>query len=234
MNILAVGWHPDDIEIACGGTLAKYAKAGHKVIYCHVATGSLGHVVIMPEELTKVRYEEVDRSCEILGAEHISMGIPDLMVDSKNEDLVRDMVDVIRYARPDIIITHSPDDYMRDHVETSRLVFNASFSSSIIHYETEHEPYATIAPLYYMDTLAGMNFQPTEYGDISEEIETKISALACHESQIVWMLEHDKIDFLDFVRTCSKFRGLQSGVAYAEGFRPCNAWPRMVAKRLLP
>ena len=108
MNILAVGCHPDDIEIACGGTLAKYAKAGHKVIYCHVATGSLGHVVIMPEELTKVRYEEVDRSCEILGAEHISMGIPDLMVDSKNEDLVRDMVDVIRYARPDMIVTHAP------------------------------------------------------------------------------------------------------------------------------
>ncbi len=234
MNVLAVGCHPDDIEIGCGGTLAKYSKAGHRVVYCHVATGSKGHAVIMPEELIKIRHAEVDRSCEILGAEHISLGIPDLMVDSKNEDLVRDMVDVIRYVRPDIIITHSPDDYMRDHVETSRLVFNASFASSVVHYKTEHEVYGTIAPIYYMDTLAGMNFEPTEYVDISEEIETKISALACHESQIVWMLEHDNIDFLDFVRTCSKFRGYQSGATYAEGFRPCNAWPRMVAKRLLP
>jgi LmbE family N-acetylglucosaminyl deacetylase len=49
MNILAVGCHPDDLEIGCSGTLAKYAKQGHKVFMCTIANGNLGHVVYMPE-----------------------------------------------------------------------------------------------------------------------------------------------------------------------------------------
>jgi len=73
-----------------------------------------------------------------------------------------------------------------------------------------------------------------EYVDISDTIEIKIEALQCHESQIKWMLEHDHIDFCDFVRTCSKFRGFQCGVAYAEGFRSCMTWPRIPTKRYLP
>ena len=85
-----------------------------------------------------------------------------------------------------------------------------------------------------MDTLAGVNFLPTEYVDISDTIETKIKAVDCHISQIKWMKEHDHIDFLDFVRTCSKFRGFQCGVPYAEGFRACATWPRVPTKRLLP
>ena len=89
-------------------------------------------------------------------------------------------------------------------------------------------------PIYYMDNLGGVNFLPTEYVDISDTIELKIQALQCHESQIKWMLEHDHIDFCDFVRTCSKFRGYQCGVAYAEGFRMCMTWPRIPTKRLLP
>jgi N-acetylglucosamine malate deacetylase 1 len=85
-----------------------------------------------------------------------------------------------------------------------------------------------------MDTVAGVGFMPSEYVDISESIEIKLAALDCHQSQIKWLKEHDSIDFLDFVRTCSKYRGLQCGVPYAEAFRPCQAWPRMRAARLLP
>ena len=58
--------------------------------------------------------------------------------------------------------------------------------------------------------------------------------LECHESQIKWMLHHDKIDFVDFVRTCSKFRGLQCGVPYAEAFTQAYVWPKVTTKRLLP
>ncbi len=50
MNILAVGCHPDDLEISCGGTLARYAQAGHRVTICIVANGNMGHAVILPEE----------------------------------------------------------------------------------------------------------------------------------------------------------------------------------------
>jgi LmbE family N-acetylglucosaminyl deacetylase len=235
MNVLAVGCHPDDLEIGCVGTLAKYVKQGHHVVMCHVANGEMGHAVIQPEELRKIRTGEAEKAGELIGAaEVINLDVPDLTVDSGKEDTVRKLVDVVRYTRPDIIITHSPEDYMRDHLEVNRLVFNASFSSSIPHLTTEHTAYTGIAPIYYMDTLAGINFLPTEYVDISDTIEMKIKAVECHQSQVRWMKEHDNIDFLDFVRTCSKFRGLQCGVPFAEGFRICPTWPRITVKRLLP
>ncbi|MGD0341963.1 MAG: PIG-L family deacetylase [Bacteroidales bacterium] len=235
MNVLAIGCHPDDLESSCGGTLALYAKNGHNVFMCHVANGDKGHAVIMPEELVKIRIGEAEASGAILGAKKVfNINVPDLFVDSHNERQINDVVEVIRTVRPDIIFTHSPDDYMWDHVETSKLVFNASFSSSIPHYDTKSRAYSKIAPLYYLDTLAGVGFLPEEYSDITDTIEIKLKALEKHESQLKWMRVHDNIDFLDFVRTVSRFRGLQSGVKYAEGFRLCKSWPRIITKRLLP
>lgn len=235
MNILAIGCHPDDLEIGCGGTLALYAKNGHTVFMCHIANGDMGHAIIMPDALAETRTAEAEAAGAMLGAKEVfNLNVPDLFVDSHNEDQVRKVIEVIRVSRPDIIITHSPDDYMRDHSETSKLVFNASFSSSIPHYFTESQPWSKIPPVYYMDTLAGVGFLPEEYTDITGTIETKLSALEKHDSQIRWMRDHDHIDFIDFVRTVSKFRGLQCGVPYAEGFRLCRTWPRITTKRLLP
>lgn len=235
MNVLAIGCHPDDLEIGCGGTLALYARNGHDVYMCHVANGDKGHAVIMPEELGRLRTLEAEAAGATLGAKRVfNLDVPDLMVNSHDENQVNAVVEVIRAVRADVIITHSPDDYMRDHVETSKMVFNASFSASIPHYDTKSSPYPKIAPLYYMDTLAGVGFLPEEYTDITDTIEIKLEALDKHETQMKWMKVHDGIDFSDFVRTVSKFRGLQSGVKYAEGFRLCQGWPRMTTKRLLP
>lgn len=234
MNILAVGCHPDDIEIACSGTLAKYVKMGHKVFMCHIANGDMGHVVIMPDELAKVRKVEAEKAAAIIGAEAITLDVGDGKVDSHNRETIKKLIEVIRYAKPDVIITHNPEDYMTDHMETSKLAFNASFLSSLPHYEAGGEPFPNIPPIYYMDTVSGINFVPTEYVDISDTIETKLEALSCHESQLKWMYDHDNIDFKEFVKTCSRARGFQCGVDYAEGFRPCLAYLRMRTSRLLP
>lgn len=235
MNVLAIGCHPDDLEIACAGTLALYVKNGHNVFMCNIANGDKGHAVIMPDELGVIRVAEAEASGVVLGVKKVyNLNTPDLMVHSNNETLVNELVEIIRQTKPDVIITHNPDDYMRDHVETSKLVFNASFSASVPHYDTKTKSITQIVPVYYMDTLAGVGFQPEEYTDITETIEIKLKALDKHESQLKWMRDHDKIDFLDFVRTVSKFRGLQCGVKYAEGFRQCRAWPRLGTKRLLP
>ena len=91
-----------------------------------------------------------------------------------------------------------------------------------------------VGPVFHMDTVSGLNFTPTEYVDITDTIEIKLKALACHRSQIDWMRDHDHIDFLDFVRYCSKVRGFQCGAQYAEGFRPSLNYLRMRAGRLLP
>jgi len=235
MRVLAIGCHPDDLEIGCGGTLAKYAEQGNDVFMCHIANGNMGHRIIMPEELAARRTAEAERAGAVLGAREVfNIDIPDLTVSSDNIETVKKVIEVIRYVKPDVIITHSPEDYMRDHLETGKIVFDASFSSSVPHFGNQDDFYEKIVPLYYMDTLAGVGFLPEEYVDVTGTIEKKLEAVNEHESQVKWMKDHDGIDFLDFVRTVSKFRGLQCGAEYAEGFRLCRTWPRQTTKRLLP
>ena len=235
MRVLAVGCHPDDLEIACAGTLRKYVEQGAEVYMCHVANGDQGHVVIEPEPLAAIRTLEAENAGKIIGAKEVfNLNVSDMQVNSHNLDVMDAMADVVRYARPDVIITHNDDDYMLDHKETSIIATNGSFCSGLSHRPRKYEPFSSFIPVFFMDTLAGVNFQPTHYVDITNQIDTKIKALECHESQLKWMLEHDNIDFADMVRTCSKYRGYQCGVAYAEGFRPYNVYPRYSTKNLLP
>ena len=234
MNVLAISAHPDDVEIACSGTLAKCVKRGDRVVVCHLSTGNLGHVIIPPDELTKIRAAEAERAGKMAGIEVIGGMFDDIDIYDNNKAARDKVIDVIRYANPDFIITHNPDDYMPDHTAVSRLVFDASFGATIPNYQTKQSGVAKLVPIYYMDPLAGVNFQPTEYVDITEEIDLKIRMLECHESQLVWMREHDGIDFADMVRTCSRYRGYQCGADYAEGFRLCQVYLKGTTKRLLP
>lgn len=232
MNILVFGCHPDDVEIACAGTLAKCVRRGDKVTVCHVCNGNMGHVVIPPDELREIRAEEARKAGALAGIRVITTDIGDMLANDGDMSQRDQLVRIIKETMPDLIITHSPDDYMPDHVAVQRLVFSASFAASCPHYGSEGV--AALTPLYYMDTPAGMSFSPTEYVDITDTIELKLQMLECHESQLKWMRDHDGIDFADFVRTCSKFRGYQCGVAYAEAFTQAYVWPKVTTKRLLP
>ena len=234
MRVLAIGCHPDDVEIACSGTLSKCVKRGDTVIVCHVSTGNLGHVVIPPEELKVIRANEAKKAGKLAGIEVICAGFDDLEIFDNNKEARDKIVDIIRYADPDVIITHDPNDYMPDHTAVSRLVFDASFTATLPNYKTKIDKACKLVPIYYMDTLAGVNFNPTEFVDITEEIDLKIQMLECHESQLVWMREHDGIDFADMVKTCSRYRGYQCGAEYAEGFRQCQVYLKGTTKRLLP
>ncbi|MBQ7901918.1 MAG: PIG-L family deacetylase [Clostridia bacterium] len=234
MNVLAIGCHPDDIEVNCAGTLVKCVERGDKVTVCHVANGNLGHEIIGMDELRDMRAKEAKSAGALAGIEVVTCDIGDVLVyegSKAQRDLV---VDVIRSTQPDFIITHAPTDYMPDHVAVSRLVFDAAFAASVPHYETSVPGKAAVTPIYYMDNLAGVNFIPTEYVDVSDAIDKKLEMLECHVSQLKWMRDHDNIDFAEFVKTCARYRGLQCGVQYAEGFTQCLAWPKLLPKRLLP
>ncbi len=232
MNVLAVGCHPDDIEISCCGTLAKCVKRGDKVTVCHVCNGDMGHEIIQPAELREIRIGEAKKAGSLAGIEVVTMDVGDLLPNGCDIAQRDQLIALIKKVQPDFIITHSPTDYMPDHRAVSKLVFDASFAASCPHYGAEGK--TAVVPIFYMDNLAGMNFNPTEYVDITDEIELKIEMLECHESQLKWMRDHDHIDFAEFVRTCSRFRGLQCGVGYAEAFCQELVWPKVVAKRLLP
>ena len=184
--------------------------------------------------LSVIRAGEAKRAGAMAGIEVICADFGDLDIFDNNKAARDRIVDVIQYADPDFIITHNPDDYMPDHTAVSRLVFDASFSATLPNYKSKTGKAAKLVPIYYMDTLAGVNFNPTEFVDISEEIDLKLEMLNCHESQIVWMRDHDHIDFPDMVKTCSRYRGYQCGAEYAEGFRQCQVYLKGTTKRLLP
>ena len=235
MNVLAIGCHPDDLEIYCSGTLIKYVKQGAQVTMCHVANGDQGHVEIEPEPLAGIRHLEAERAGKIIGAkEVIDLGVSDMQVNSHDLKIVDAVADVVRKVRPDVIITHYCEDYMQDHVETSRLATNGSFCAGLSHRPRSFEAFSSFVPVFFMDTVAGVNFNPSHYVNITDEMECKLRAVACHESQIKWMMDHDHVDFLDMVCTWSKYRGYQCGVTYAEGFKPYNVYPRYSTKNLLP
>ncbi|MCM8832915.1 MAG: hypothetical protein NC816_03215 [Candidatus Omnitrophica bacterium] len=138
-----------------------------------------------------------------------------------------EVIDIIRYTKPDIIITHSPEDYMPDHTITSSLVFEAAFTATLPNYKTKYPAHEVITPIFYMDTLVGLKFYPTHYVDITDFFEMKKQMLLCHESQYKWIKGHHLSDPINLIETMAKFRGLQSGVVYAEGFRIENVWGRV-------
>ena len=217
MKILALGAHPDDVEICCGGTLAKYVKSGHQVSIIHACNGNKGDFITKPEELAKIRCKEAASAGRMIQADVSCLGFGDAEV-FYNEETLGIFVDAIRKAEPDVIITHNPQDYHLDHTAVSKLTLDATFLTSVPSYRPQSKATSTIPQIYFMETYSGIGFHPTEYVDISPEIDTKLAMMKCHQSQIRWMKEHDHIDIIDFLLVNAKYRGYQCGVPYAECF----------------
>jgi LmbE family N-acetylglucosaminyl deacetylase len=234
MRVLAVAAHPDDLEQLCGGTLARFVAEGHEVTMCHVSRGDRGSFSHTMEEIASIRHREAAAAAGVIRATHVSLGLSDGEVSSADPGQKDLAIDLIRSARPDLVITHHPSDYMPDHVEAGKLIEDASFVATLPLYRTTQAVHPTVPAVYYMDTLAGLGFSPTEYVDISNVIDIKIAALAEHVSQVEWLRDHDAIDVLEQTRTVSAFRGFQAGTRYAEGFIPSLRWLRPRTKRLLP
>jgi LmbE family N-acetylglucosaminyl deacetylase len=233
MNILAVGAHPDDLEILCGGTLARCAQRGDRVTMAIVTDGSAGHAEIPPARLAEIRRAEANAAADQIGAHFVWLGLRDEFVFNDEPTRLL-LLNTIRAAQPDVILTHNPDDYHPDHRAVSRALFDASFIMGLPNVQTEHPAHPGVASLYYFDSLAGQGFLPTEYVDITKTWDTKAAMLACHSCQVEWLRHHDGIDIAEFMETVARFRGLQCGVRYAEGFRHADAWPRVKTYRQLP
>lgn len=233
MRVLAIGAHPDDIEILCAGTLARFVDAGDQVALCVVTDGTAGHALIRPQELAHARHQEATASAALLGAEFHWLGLEDEFVfDDRATRLL--FVEVVRKAHPDVVITHWTGDYHPDHRAVARLVFNATFIASLPNVHTDSPALKNVPALFYMDTLGGNGFEPSVYVDIEQAMDRKRAMLGCHTSQIEWLKDHDGVDIQDFITVVAKARGLQAGVELAEGFRREAAWGRASPTRLLP
>jgi LmbE family N-acetylglucosaminyl deacetylase len=232
MRILAVGAHPDDLEILCGGTLALCARRGDEVVMASACTGDRDDPGTAPRQMAALRDAEARAAAALIGAKYLCLGFSDETVFPTEENCLRFM-DLIRQARPELIITHGPDDYHVDHIHTGQLIFWASTLATVTHIRSEHPPAPLRPPIYHMDNVAGIDFLPSEYVDISEVIDIKKEMLSQHRSQVL-VFECTGLDLIDQMTTIARLRGYQSGAAYAEGFRRMDIHRRVPAQRLLP
>lgn len=237
MNILAVGAHPDDIEINCAGTLAKYAKNGHKVFMAVATNGNVGSAVMSKEETARVRHKEATESALLIGAEYINLGYDDEMFFEDREARLK-FIDLVRYCKADVIITHPPKDYNPDHELTSKIVNDICIMIPVDKIETPNPPYKKMPSIFYFEPVFGLEFIPTDYVDITDFFDIKMQMLNCHKSQRQWLQDNLQTgasdDSFDSVRITAMYRGMQVGVKYAEAFRRERAAHRMTCERLLP
>lgn len=219
---LAVYSHPDDPEVACGGTLARWAAAGCEVQILVACAGEKGasDPATDPAALATRRAEEVRAAAVALGvADVVLLGHPDGELDRVG-DLRESLVGVIRTFRPEVVVGPDPtavffgDGYV-NHVDHRTLGWAlldavAPASSSPL-YHPERGPAHQVATLLLSGTL-----EPDVWVDIAASLGAKVEALFCHHSQ----LAADAGDWLaDFVRSRAEDDGRRGGTAFAEGFR---------------
>lgn len=227
-RILAIHAHPDDLEFQCAGTLALLRRAGHAVTMATMTPGDCGSAELDAEAIAAVRRDEASAAAGLIGADYVCLEFRDLAVFNDDESRRR-VVECLRRARPDVVLTAPPVDYMCDHEMTSLLVRDACFAAPIPNYATRQwdpaPPLAKIPHLYYVDALEGAdrdgNALPAGFHvDVSAVFDTKRAMLACHASQRDWLLKHHGIDeYLDSQARWSSRRGAEVGAAHAEAFR---------------
>jgi LmbE family N-acetylglucosaminyl deacetylase len=219
-RVLVVTAHPDDSEFGAGGTVAKFGKEGREVAYCIVTNGNKGSSdrTMTPERLAGIRAEEQRNAARVLGVERVTfLGYPDGEVED-TRDLRRDVSREIRRFRPDLVVCQNPNRTYnlgashRDHRTVGGVVLDCVYPLARDHLAfpelmPEFEPYR-VREVYVMQWN-----EPHIVNDISEVIDLKVKALACHASQ-----------FKDFpavetrVRERNKELGAARGYAYAETF----------------
>lgn len=233
MRVLAVGAHPDDIEILCGGTVAKYAARGDEVTLAVATNGEVGSPVLPKQEIAEIRRREAEASAQVIGARLIWMDYPDEFLFSNQETRIA-FLNMVRSCRPDVVITHGPTDYHPDHRTAGGIIWDIRVMTTVPNIITDSPPCERIPEILYMDTIAGIDFVPEQYVDISNTFETKRRMLECHASQAGWLQDQYGVSYVEFIDCIARFRGLQSGTRYAECFRTSPTWPKRPVSDLLP
>ena len=223
----AVAAHPDDIEFVMAGTLILLRNAGYEIHYMNIANGSCGSEEYSAEHTIRIREKEALAAADSIGA----VFHPSLSNDLEifyNQDLLTRLASVMREVAPEIILTHSPSDYMEDHMNASRLAVTAAFARGMPNYPASppREPVAQPVTIYHAqphgnrDPL-GNAVQPAMFVDVGSVMEEKTSMLACHQSQKQWLDASQGMDsYLVAMKELIGEVGRMSGrFKYAEGWR---------------
>lgn len=229
---LAIAAHPDDIEFLMAGTMLQLAARGWELHYMNLCDGSRGSTTMGREECAATRLGEARRAAERLGATFYGPIFPD-MEASYQDAYLRKVAAVVRQAKPSVLLTHSPQDYMEDHENACRLAVSAAFCHGMPNYESDPPTEVFMEPVtvYHAQpvgntTPLGDPVRPHFIVDTTAVIEEKVNALACHASQKQWLDESQGQDsYLETLRQWSREMGRQGGAfAHGEGWRKHQHW----------
>ncbi|MFO0013330.1 MAG: PIG-L deacetylase family protein [Planctomycetota bacterium] len=227
-SALAIFAHPDDIEFVAAGTLLLLRNLGWEIHYMNVANGCCGSTTLSPQETASVRERESRQAAELLGATYYPAICNDLEIDYTQAN-IRKVCAIIRSARPTILLTHSPSDYMEDHVQTCRIAVTAAFARGAPNYPTDPpspawdgdmaiyhaQPHGNRDPL-------GQFITPEVAVDIDPVIDQKMKMLQQHQSQQAWLQSSQGLSsycqtMLDLGAELTQ--RLQLNCRFAEGWR---------------
>lgn len=198
MKILAIGAHPDDIEVGCAGALLKYTDYGHDVFMLVMTCGERGGE-------SQVRKNEQIRSAEILKVKDLIWGgYRDTQISPQMNQIVYDIEILLKKIKPDFTLIHYGDDTHQDH----RALHKATVSAT-----------RYIKNVLFFEGPTTQNFSPSIFVDIQETIQTKIECLMAHESQVM-KTNIEGLSIKDAVHATAVFRGIQGRVQFAEAFVP--------------
>ncbi len=196
MNILAIGAHPDDIEIGCAGTLIKYAQGGHNVFFLSMTKGEMGGEA-------EIRRKEQMKAADIIGAKDIFWGgFKDTELLDEGNKIIHIVEDFIKKIQPNFIFVNFFDDTHQDHRSVNRSVLSAArYVKNVMFYEVP----------------TTNNFTPNVFVDIGSVLDRKLESLKAHASQMMKTNIQD-LSIIDIARSSALFRGVQGRVPLAEGF----------------
>jgi LmbE family N-acetylglucosaminyl deacetylase len=195
-RVLAVGAHPDDVELGCGGTLLAHAAAGDAVSLLVMTGGESGPAGSVPG----VRRAEQEAAARLLGARVFWGGLTDCRVTA-DAAAVAVVEQVLREVRADVVYVHAPEDSHQDHRATAAAVLSAARRlSRVVHYQSP----------------STLGFAPSVFVDVTAFLSGKLAALRAHASQVAGsaMVEPDA------VVAAARYWGAQARVGYAEAFTP--------------
>ncbi len=221
LAILAVGAHPDDVELGCSATIAKEISMGKKVGILDLTRGELG-----TRGSAGIRATEATNAAKILGVEvRENLEFADGFFENNREHQL-EIIKIIRKYKPEIVLCNATEDRHIDHAIGSKLVSNACFLSGLVKIETEldGEKQDSWRPKHVYHYIQWKNLDPDFVVDVTGFIETKLKAVRVYSSQFYNPNSEEpgspisSKNFIDSVTYRARDLGRLIGVEYAEGF----------------
>ncbi|MBW8524751.1 bacillithiol biosynthesis deacetylase BshB1 [Chryseobacterium chendengshani] len=221
IDILAFGAHPDDVELGCGGTIAKLISEGKTCVIVDLTKGELG-----TRGTDETRKEEAAASAKILGiVARENLGMKDGFLLNSEEYQMR-IVEMIRKYRPEIVLANAIDDRHPDHAKAAKLVSDACFLAGLRKIETisKGETQDVWRPKHIFHYIQWRDIKPEFVIDISEHLEKKLEACMAYKTQFYDPSSTEPVtpiatkEFFESLTYRAQDLGRLSGVAFAEGF----------------